>query len=353
LSPFQIAGVWPAGDFRFEPTRMDVTYALVAIVAVAAAGGVLVAAARRAWELPLYVAAVLGAAVVYAVFSSPWIEAKAFAIASPAVVLAAALGALTLLPKRRTECAVVLGTIVLGVAWSNVLAYGDVTLAPRDQLRELETIGERFDGHGPALMTEYQPYGVRHFLRSLDAEGASELRRRPIPLRDGTTLPKGGYADISAFTPDAVLTYRTLVLRRTPVGSRPPRPYRLVSQRRFYEVWQRPEAISSSSVGAAACAKALPVGGTGVSVPNTGRYELWVGGSVRGELTAFVDGRRVGRIRNHFNARGQYTPIAKVALRAGALTVTTRYNQSRLGPGESGAPWQFGPLLVAPVPRCR
>jgi len=139
------------------------------------------------------------------------------------------------------------GVIALGVVWSNVLAFGDVTLAPREQLTELEQIGKRFAGQGPALMTEYQPYGVRHFLRNLDAEGASELRRRVVPLRDGSTVPTATSPDIAALLPEAVLEYRTLVLRRTPVGSRPPTQYRLAWQGRFYEVWQRPHAIAVSA----------------------------------------------------------------------------------------------------------
>ena len=70
----------------------------------------------------------------------------------------------------------VLGTTVLalvlaGVLWSNALGYHDVSLAPYDQLRELESIGEEFAGEGPALMTEYQPYGVRHFLRKARRRG--------------------------------------------------------------------------------------------------------------------------------------------------------------------------------------
>ena len=54
-------------------------------------------------------------------------------------------------------------------------------------------------GEGPALMTEYEPYGVRHFLRKADAEGASELRRRVVPLRSGRPLRKLGTADIDEF----------------------------------------------------------------------------------------------------------------------------------------------------------
>jgi hypothetical protein len=352
LSPLQVLGVWPVGDFRFRPERMDVTYVLIALIALAAVAGLLIAIARRAWELPLYAGAVLGAAVLYSFMASPWIEAKAFAIASPAVVLLAALGALTLFTARRVEGAVAVGVIALGVGWSNVLAYGDVTLAPRDQLAELEAIGERFAAQGPALMTEYQPYGVRHFLRKLDAEGASELRRRPIPLRNGTLVPKGGFADLAAFRPEAVLTYRTLVLRRTPVGSRPPAPYALVWQQRFYEVWQRPESIAVSASESRPCAPPLTVSGTTVSVPKTGRYELWIGGSVRGELTALVDGGPAGHVRHQLNNAEQYTSLGPVRLTAGTHSLTSRHRLSRFRPGEGGDAWRNGPLLVTAAERC-
>ncbi|HEV3479737.1 MAG TPA: hypothetical protein VG144_09840 [Gaiellaceae bacterium] len=352
LSALQVFGVWPAGDFRLRPDRMDVTYFLIAAFAVAAVAAVAVAVARRVWELPLYGASVLGGAVVYGAVTSPWIAAKAFAIAAPAVVLMAAAGGLTLFQARRVEGAVAVGVIALGVGWSNALAFGDVTLAPRDQLAELEAIGERFAGQGPALMTEYQPYGVRHFLRELDAEGASELRRRPIPLRDGSMLPKGASGDVAEFRPDALLTYRTLVLRRSPVDTRPAAPYKRVWARRFYEVWQRPDVISVSSTGARRCARPLTLNGTSLSVPKTGRYELWIGGSVRGELTVLVDGQERGRVRHHLNNAGQYTPLGQVELSAGVHGVETRHRLSRFRPGEGGEPWELGPLVVAPVERC-
>src|SRR5204863_1624936 len=52
------------------------------------------------------------------------------------------------------------------------------------------------------------------------------------------------YANIDDFSLDAILVYRTLVLRRSPVESRPPSIYRLVWSGRWYEVWQRPESGS-------------------------------------------------------------------------------------------------------------
>jgi hypothetical protein len=105
----------------------------------------------------------------------------------------------------------------------------------------LETIGKQFSGTGPTMMTEYSPFGVRHFLRNMDPEGASELRRRPILLRDGTEVAKGEYADIDRFSLDAVLVYRTLVLMHSPTASRPPSVYQRVWSGNYYEVWQRPE----------------------------------------------------------------------------------------------------------------
>jgi hypothetical protein len=88
-------------------------------------------------------------------------------------------------------------------------------------------------------MTEYQPYGVRHFLRRLEPEGASELRRRPVPLTDGRLLEKGETADLDRFSPETLLVYRTLVLQRSPTGSRPPAPFALAWRGRFYDVWLR------------------------------------------------------------------------------------------------------------------
>src|SRR5205823_2986066 len=64
-------------------------------------------------------------------------------------------------------------------------------------------------------------------------------RRHVIPLRSGQPVEPQGYADIDRFDLPSILAYRTLVLRRSPVESRPPSPYRLVERRRWYEVWRR------------------------------------------------------------------------------------------------------------------
>ena len=222
----QLAGVWPTGDFRLWPDDLTATYVLIAVVLFAAVVGIAVAVARHAWQIGLYAASTLLAAVAFGLLGSPWLAGKAFAIASPVIVFSAVVGCSALVAREARRGVRRPAAVALGVLWSNSLAYREVNLAPRAQLAELERIGNDFAGGGPALMTEYQPYGVRHFLRRLDAEGASELRRRPVALRDGSTLAKGRFADLSAFRPADLHEYRTLVLRRSPVVSRPPSAYR-------------------------------------------------------------------------------------------------------------------------------
>ena len=198
----------------------------------------------------------LGALVACAALvlvGSPWVGGKALATASPAIPFAAMLGVGWLAGAGRGVAAGALALVIVGgVVWSNALGYGDVSLAPRSQLAELERIGELVAGEGPTLMTEYEPYGVRHFLRDADPEGISELRRRTIPLRDGTTVEKGGFADTDEVDPLALGYYRTLVLRRSPAQSRPPSPYRLVWRGEAYEAWQRPvERLAAARAPAA------------------------------------------------------------------------------------------------------
>ena len=356
LSPLQLAGVWPTGDFRLRPDDITATYVLLAVLAFAAVVGIAVAVARRAWEISLYAASALFAAVGFGAFGSPWVEAKAFAIGSPAVVFAGVLGCAALIGRgRRVEGLIALAAVALGVLWSNALAYREVNLAPREQLVELERIGKEFAGGGPALMTEYQPYGVRHFLRELDAEGASELRRRPVLLKDGSMLPKGGFADLAAFRPDDILLYRTLVLRRSPTGTAPSSPYDLVWSGRFYEVWQRPEGGKSWTLPP--CRRdpiSIPFTGDSASltVPRSGSYDLWIGGSFRGRLSVMVDGRRVASAQHQLNYDGQFVPLGRADLTAGAHTVEFRQSTPAFEPGSGGDPWPLGPFAVTPAGQC-
>ena len=241
LSWLQLFGIWPSSDFRDDPVSSPATYLLIAVAAVAAAVALRAAWRRRDGAPVLYLAATLIGAAAIDTFSAPWIVAKALVTTSPAVLLLAMAGAATLIGGRtRWVGALALGAITAGVLWSNVLGYGDVSLAPADRFADLAGISHLVAGQGPTLVTEPEIYADRHFLRAGDPEGAGDYRVRPIALRDGRKLDKQAFADTDSFAYESLLPYRTIVMRRSPATSRPPSTYQLAGLSRFYEVWRRP-----------------------------------------------------------------------------------------------------------------
>jgi hypothetical protein len=239
LSPFQVAGIWPVGDFRLTAPTLP-SALLIGLVLIMAIGALFVGVRRRQFGLPLYVAvALIGCVVIYLSGGTPWVTDKALAISSPAL-LAAALTAAGMLWSRRRAGVVVVAALAGGVLWSNVLAYHDVTLAPRPRMAELQHIGNLVAGKGPTFINEYEIYADRHFLRAGAPVEPAEYRSVQLPLRSGLTLTESAWADIDSFPLSTLYPYRSIVTRRSPAESRPPSIYRLVWQGRYYELWQRP-----------------------------------------------------------------------------------------------------------------
>jgi hypothetical protein len=395
----QVFGIWPSGDFRNGIGEgRTIAWALIVVLAAAGLAGV-AWMVRRRWLGPL----LLGTTALVALIglssygSSPWVEAKALAIASPAVVLLAVLGAALLAETRRLRALgfVALAAIAGGVLWSNWLAYRDVKLAPRDRLAELVTIGHRFAGQGPAMINEYEPYGARYFLRRLDPEAPAELRRRVVPQRSGQGLGKNEWAPLDALLLEPVLVYRTIVVRRSPAEARPPAEYRLRYSGRYYDVWQRDvppraEVLPYSIFGDNQNAGALPPCGLvnrlagaareegasmaaalrapsvvvdlagaskppdwqvspgppaqvyprgrgslelGVTVPKAGEYDVWVQGSFARGIEVSLDGSRVGG-----DARDERS-FSGQWIRFGVRRLTAGSHQVELRyPGGSAAP---------------
>lgn len=387
LNPFQALGIWPSGDFRMAPQESVANAVLIALGVFAALLGLWAAWRRRSERLLLYASSLIACAAIVAV-ASPWVGGKALTTAAPAALALAVAGAVCALRIDRLSGALLLAAVAGGVLWSNVLAYGGVSLAPYGQLHELRQIGERFAGQGPALMTEYNPYGARHFLRALNGEGASELRVREVPLRGGGSARKGESVDTDRIETAALFEYRTLVLRRSPVRSRPPWPYRLLWAGRYYEVWQRPVAPSGPApefqplgggpLEPAAVPGCSEVNGLGelallhhlsgvrllaarhapvydasagtLRLPRGGRYVAWLKGSVRGSVELLIDGRRAGEARQQLENDGGFVELGTVRLGAGAHSVALRFGGADLHPGSGGFPRpETGPLLFAPA----
>jgi hypothetical protein len=259
-------------------------------------------------------------------------------------------------------------------------------------------------------MTEYQPYGVRHFLRRADPEGASELRRRTVPLGGGGTLEKGEFADTDELALGGLLVYRTLVLRRSPSQSRPPSPYALRRSGDFYEVWQRPPGggrqglIEHMGLGTGLDPGAVPDCGRVIALAELappgarllaavapplrflslgdfprpadwatapedprlvtpqssgdlrasveaagGEYEFWLGGSVSGSVELRVDGAQVAGVRGQLNNDGQYVSLGQGTLREGGNELLLRYSAGGWHPGSEVPQEPVGPLVLRPV----
>lgn len=415
--PFgHLFGIWPAGDFRMQPDQHGLTQVLLLLVALGGALGLGVAVHRGAGALAGYLVGAFVACLLLISRGSPWVDGKAMATASP-IVLTAGLAALAWFASEhgrglvRRLALAAFGVLAAGVLWSNMLSYGASYPAPHEQLAELASAGTLLAGQGPTLMTEYEPYGARHFLRKADGESASELRVRLIPLRDGTQLPKSTSADVLAFDPTALREYRSLVLRTSPLTSRPPSAYSLLRAGTSYDVWQRPasppaqpvadlplgtdvdpgaqpkcasvrglaeqagrggrlvaverqrpvvsllaSAALSGELEPNADPKAITPMGPGslvaeVTVPRATRWAVWLGGSTRGRTTVTVDGRETGSVRGRLNNHGGMMRFGHVFLTRGTHRVVLRYDDGGLAPGEHGQRslgLPLGPLVLAP-----
>jgi len=428
LDPLQIAGIWLQGDYRLRVAGVyagldarTLTDALVAVAIAAAVLGLAWAGRRRAGLVLLYAGVSALACAYVARAGSPWAEGKAFMIASPAALLVALLGAAALLSARRPPARALGGLLALalagGVLASNVLAYRDVSLAPRDRMDELARIGAREAGRGPTLYVEFEEF-AKHFLRDAQPTGVAEAAAYApgagaAARTGGRGVRFGQSSDLDDLQLAYVERFRTLVLRRSPVASRPPANYRLAFSGRWYDVWERtapaagvvahlPLGSAVSPSAAPRCAAlaalarearsasgrlayvarpaparfvpsqapsrpatwrrdggdplALDVGRAGavagtLRVPAAGRFALWIGGSFARPLDVELDGRRVARAGGELSGPGGFVEApAPLALAAGDHAVRIARGGSALAPGAGGGPnRRLGPLMLVPL----
>jgi hypothetical protein len=423
LKALQILGIWLSGDYRLAPSgavagidELTLTWVLIGVALASAAIGSAWAIGRKAWMPLLYVAISLIAYLYVARIGSPWAIGKALAIASPAVLLAALLGPVALARSEALPTQVAGGVLALviagGVLGSNALAYLHVSLAPADRLEELAAIGDTHAGRGPTLYTEFEEFG-KHFLHAADPTGVGEgfvpdLAAAARPGGPGVGFGKP--TDLDALDLPYVERFRTIVLRRSPLASRPPANYRLHSSGRWYDVWERtsagPRVLAHLALGgslsaggttrctdvAALARQARAVGGAlayaprprialfsplrgsrrppawavdgstpatldmdgqgevlgTLSVPVTGRYELWLGGSFDRAIDVELDDRLVARTPGALSGRGQFASLDRsLALTSGSHTVRIFRPGRSLAPGAAGgASRLLGPLVL-------
>jgi hypothetical protein len=409
------AGVWIGGDYRYPQYAHRLPSDVLAIlVLVLAACGLIYAIRRRAWGVAWLGLAGLTATVFVAYRYGPWIRFKADAITSPIALLMAfvGVGALVRISRRTAVGAAFALVLAAGVLAGTALLYHDTTLAPYARLHDLEYIGKRFAGQGPTLTPDFEEY-AEYYLRDSDQDSMVNGPRLELrPGVDRATAPGGTWAyDLDEYPLGFVESFRTIVMRRNPLASRPPSNYRLAYLSPYYEVWQReqpartvyalvPLADTAGKHNAAACAGVAaaarragpaaqiaympspagyvqlddsnltlsggfaPSGGvieaTGSgratreqTIPVAGRYDFFIEGSFGRPVEVRVDGRHVGTAAYQVSYPAEWIMIASRQLSAGMHRVEiTRGGVSlHAGNGDGVDPFNrtVGPLVIMPA----
>ena len=379
LSLAQVAGVWLNGDYRLLPEaasgidKLELTYALIGVAVASGALAIAWLVRRRALGPLLFFAVSLIALAYVTRKGSPWADAKALAIASPAVLLMAALGPLALEARGARLEALALGAVLAGaVLASNALVYHEVSLAPRERLAELDDVAERTAGRGPLLYTEFEEY-AKHFLRDSDPVGASESAAVAglTPATSAGTQAAFGYpVEVSELRPEDVERFRTLVLRREPTADAPPPVFRRVWSGRYYEIWSRgggggTEDSACREMELRTARRPLPAGwsrrtddptlvqtvGPGdvtgsVEVERAARYEVWLRGSFGRAVDVRIDDRGAGSARDELSQPGNWLELGSVQLGAGRHRVELARGGGNLAPGNGDGPRTLGSLVL-------
>ena len=396
LLPAQVAGIWIGGSHRFDPTHhRDLTFALIGVALAAALLGAAFLVRRRRWALVGFAAVMAVVWLVLTARGTAWTDAKLLAITSPVVVLLAAVGVDSLRRSgRRVEAVALAVPLVVGVLWSNALAYHETNLAPTERYEELLSIGDEHAGEGPTLLPEFDEFAL-YALADMAPAGAGFAAKPPqlAALTDGTPTGYGHSYDLDALDPAAVDGYATIVSRRRPDASRPPASFRLAERGDYYDVWERTDSVDvlahvpagegAQPGGVVGCGQLAalarraraagaslayvprprvptidahlidrrPVGWTEIpdgfglgtpgiartrfGVPAAGAYDVWLKGNFGRALTVTIDGRRVGSVAGQTGNEGNYARPLRVELAPGSHLLTLERGGGSLRPGDA------------------
>ncbi|HZL48544.1 MAG TPA: hypothetical protein VFC30_05970 [Solirubrobacteraceae bacterium] len=396
----QLSGVWLAGEYRLAiaPHNAGLLTAIASAVILLA---ILPSLAWALWRRDTGLLLILGmiGLVLLIVYPkvSPYGQGKLLAIASPAVVLVALAGLLSVRGQPAAMLALAAGVaLALAIGASDLLAYSHDRVAPTERMEAIEQTGDHFKGEGLVLWNEYEEF-AKYFARAAKISVPFEPKTpEQAQLRLGG-VPFGYYFDLDQELLAFVEQYPIIVTRRSPAASRPPANYRLVYQNEYYLGWRRsarpqvlshlPEQQLYAPSQPVACSALEPVvagapkgselivaldpelawfpmqsdtkrsrgwvadpgqagavltttGGHAqgvLTVKGDGPYAVWVQGDFPRAADVYVDGRKVGSVSGS-NTPEQWLQAASLRLRPGRhlVRVFEAAGRAHFGPGEFG-----------------
>jgi hypothetical protein len=408
------AGVWLTGDYRFPLVHVAMTHRLDVFVIAFATLGILYALRRRSWVPAAIGIGAPIALAYYIAHSTAWLQFKSFTITGVFALTLAFAGAAALRESRRRSISLVgwlaAAVIAGGVLYGNAITYHDTTLAPAARYYDLAAIGKRYAGQGPTLFPGFDEY-AEYFLRNEHGSSSVNPANGEFGLAPGVVEPGGvGFAfNLNQFQLSYLQKFHLVVEPRSPIAVRAPSNWDLVQQTRYFNVWRRDRPAADvyfhfplsglphertplfcqnlakmlrragpgakvAYVTAPAATQLAPASGVhpdywhdegsyvvaygagsdriGFSLPTTGRYDLWIAGSIGRPIKFVLDGRSVGTVAYEERYPGQFMQIGSRELGAGPHTLTLVRGGGSLHPGSGDDvdpdTRELGPIVLIP-----
>ncbi len=258
LSGWEAFGVWNSPDFRFPPISAFSAGMWTAFVLALVILGVFWSVHRRQWMLP---AAAISAMLVwvYTVHTqSPYVAAKALVIASPLLLL---LAALPLVHRDlrtpawwRVTASVLAAILLIRVVDSSWEALRNSQVGPTDHLVELRSLRPLL-GTQRTLFLGNDDY-IYWELAGSRVTPTFYAGAPQVPLRPQKAFVDGQPFDFDSVNAETLNEFDWIITTRDAAGSAPPPQIHLVRLTRDYALWHRigkvaPRGILNESFGAA------------------------------------------------------------------------------------------------------
>ncbi len=251
VSPFDAFGVWLSPDYRYTPANTFHTGELASLALAALIFGVLWSLRRRDFALP---AAVGICALVYFYsrgHQSPYVAAKALAVASPLVMLVSSSALLSGREDKLSSGPSSTVRLLAGLAFafvalhSSLLALRAGPVGSGEQTAELGRI-RSIVGQSPTLFLGSDDFAGWELRGVHLAYVSTSAFVSPTPV-SLTSKPYtfGDPLDFDSITGPELNRFTYVITPNTPYASQPPSSFRLVRLLPSYRLWQRTGTVAS------------------------------------------------------------------------------------------------------------
>jgi hypothetical protein len=242
LSGWEVFGVWGNPDYRFPPLSAFGAGMWAAFVLALVLVGAVVLARRGRWMLPMAAAVSMLVWADAAHSQSPYVAAKTLVIASPLLLLVAALALVERSEFARTSwwrlaaplLAVALLVRVVDSSWEALRAS---KVGPTKHLVELRSLRPLL-GDQPTLFLGNDDF-IEWELAGAHVTPAYLTGAPEVPFRPEKAFIYGQPLDFDDVTAATLNSFDWVITTRDAAGSEAPAGMRLVRITRNYELWKR------------------------------------------------------------------------------------------------------------------